>query len=444
MHMLWPLPGRPLLLLLLLLSFAALLGLRWPDALWLVGFGLTILFLFVIFDFFKTRRGPKIQAWRGLPKHFYLQRPSRVDIEIRGLKDQQPVILDDTPPTQWFSQGHHSSPLNCATSQSYSYQVRPLQRGTARFGPLDIALPSRLGLVLCRYRLTLDSQVQVWPDFLIARDQALRAQFAFARGRGASQRRFMGEGREFSSLQKYQRGDDVRWVDWKASARRGQPIVRRYQAERHQNLILVIDAGRQMTGLTDQGAYGDPQSKLDSAIAGALTMAAAALAQGDRVGLLVFSATVQTWVPPRSELSQLRSLAYALSHVEAQLVESCFDCALRELLQRLHRRSLICLFTDLNDALSARELAHANRLLARRHLSFVVAIGDPVLRQLSRADQDLDALLQNLAARNILQIRAQALKGLAIAGSQVIESSADQLAAGLMNAYFSAKLSGRL
>lgn len=437
-------PAKRLVKLLALSSFVHLLALRWPALLLLTISLQTALLLLAILDAWPLRRRSMPLAERMVPEHFFLQRQAEVVLRLKNPGKKCRLLIDDSPPESFVSQGQHAEAQELQNTLDYRYTVLPRRRGAVHFGILEINILSPLGLVWRRQKLNIENKFEVLPDWIAARDQAIKARIALQAGRGGLQRRMQGEGREFASLRPYQRGDDVRWVDWKATARRGQPIVKRYQPERHQNLLLLIDAGRQMTGRALIGSENKDVSKLDSAIAGALAMAAAAIDQGDRVGLLLFDSDLRAFIAPKAGLPQLRRIAKMLAGVRAQMIDSCYECALRALLKNVHKRSLICLFTDLNDSSSGKDLALANRMISRRHMSFVAAIGDPSLRALSEAEGDVDVMLQNLAARNILQLRERSLQSLRLGGSRVIEAPAELLAQGLIGAYFEAKLSGRL
>lgn len=437
-------PSQRLVKLFALSSLLYLLALRWPTMLLLTAVVQTGLFLVALFDIWRLRQQSIPDIERIIPEHFFIQRNAEIVLRVKHPGRPLQLLLDDSPPDSFASQGHRAEPQELNQQLDYRYTVRPRRRGQVAFGFLELNVLGELGLFWHRNRLSLENEVEVLPDWIAARDQALKARVALQAGRGGLQRRMQGEGREFAALRPYQRGDDVRWVDWKATARRSQPIVKRYQPERHQNLMLLIDAGRQMTGRAIIAAEQKDISKLDSAIAGALALAAAAIEQGDRVGLLLFDSELRAFIPPKAGLPQLRRIAKKLGGVAAHLVDSCYECALQALLKNLHKRSLVCLFTDLNDSRSGKDLALANRLISRRHLSFVAAISDPSLHALSEAEGDVDVMLQNLAARSIMNLRERALQSLRLGGSRVIDTSAEQLSRGLIGAYFEAKLSGRL
>src|SRR5262249_26469609 len=120
---------------------------------------------------------------------------------------------------------------------------------------------------------------------------------------------------EFESLRDYAPGDDVRKIDWKATARRHKFIVRNHEAERHQTVLLLVDSGRLMN------ADMEGVAKLDHAVNTALLLAHVALSRGDRVGLCTFSHKVHSWSPPRGQVAQMRLLTEALYDLRGDFTE---------------------------------------------------------------------------------------------------------------------------
>ena len=220
------------------------------------------------------------------------------------------------------------------------YVVRGMERGGAELGAIHIRLLGALRLVWRQLRLPRRDAVVVQPGLLdLRRHRVLALHDRSVPGARAVRER--AEGREFERLREYVRGDDTRRIDWKATARRGELIVREYEAERSQNVVLALDAGRLMT----ERIAG--RERLDHALAAALVLADAAATRGDAVGVLLFADHVQAFLPPaRNPLTQI---AATLAQVEARMVEPDYPAAFHYLGRKLRRRSLIVLFTDVVD-----------------------------------------------------------------------------------------------
>ena len=314
----------------------------------------------------------------------------------------------------------------------------PHHRGEHRFGDLHLRLEGPLGLALRQHRVPLAQAVRVYPDVtaLMRDERALLA----ARTLGARRlpRRAQG-GREFDRLREYVAGDDVRHLDWKATARRGQPVTREYRPEQNQDVILMLDCGRHMRPKVDA------QTKLDHAVSAALTLAGVALSRGDRVGLVAFGHSVDAWLPPRKGRDQLLRIVDALYPVEASLAEADYHAAYDALGRRALRRALIVTFTDLLDEDASRVLLARTERLRPRHLPLVVTVADGGLAKVAHGrPDDREGALRHVAAARVLRDREATVRRLALGGALVVDVPAEDLTAATVSRYLEVKASGRL
>lgn len=313
------------------------------------------------------------------------------------------------------------------------------QRGEHRFGRLTVRTSGPLGLVRRRFRHPSADVVRVLPDLARIGARAER----LLRGQdleGARRRRVPKEGREFESLREYARGDDVRLIEWKASARSGQLIVKRLMPETRQDVVVCLDTGRQLAGRHAPRDGGEPRA--DVALAAALTLGAAALSKGDRAGLLTFAGDVRAWMPPLGGRGHLHRLADAANEQHVLTEEADYAAAVRFLLARQKRRALVVFLTDVTDEPGARALAGAVALLRGRHLPAVVAVGDPELARLAREEDEGPAV--RLAAQRLADHRKKALAALGAAGALVVDAPGPVAAAHAVAAYHGVKSTGRL
>ena len=318
------------------------------------------------------------------------------------------------------------------------YRVVPHHRGEHRFGDLYLRLEGPLGLALRLHRVPLAQAVRVYPDVtaLMRDERALLA----TRTLGARRlpRRVQG-GRAFDRLREYVAGDDVRHLDWKATARRGQPVTREYRPEQNQDVILMLDCGRHMRPKVDT------QTKLDHAVSAALTLAGVALSRGDRVGLVAFGHAVDAWLPPRKGRDQLLRIVDALYPVEASLAEADYHAAYDALGRRALRRALIVTFTDLLDEDASRVLLARTERLRPRHLPLVVTVADGGLAKVAHGrPADRDGALRHVAAARVLRDREATVRRLALGGALVVDVPAEDLTAATVSRYLEVKASGRL
>lgn len=344
--------------------------------------------------------------------------------------------LADAPPAGFDAAGHRrAATLLPGGALELAYDVTPRARGRAAFGDLHVRARGPLGLAARQWTVPLAREVRVYPDLrgLASLPGAERAEAGRARGGHR-------EGREFAALRGYVPGDDVRAIDWKATARRGAPVVREWQPERNQTVWLLLDCGRHLSA-----RLADGRAKLDHAVDAALALARAAAVRGDRAGALLFGAEVERVVPPRSGRSQLGPVAEALHLAEARLEEADYAAALDALEARQRRRALVVIFTDLADPdTSALLLARAAQL-RRRHLVLVVAVADSEVADVAATrPRDDDEAFARAAAERILDERDAAVRRLAASGVRVESVPARDLAAAVVARYGEVKARGEL
>jgi uncharacterized protein (DUF58 family) len=311
-----------------------------------------------------------------------------------------------------------------------------VERGPTWLGDLHMRVVGPLGLIARRERVAARDELVVQPGLSELRRERMDPLY---RDQVVGARRFRdpGEGTEFARLREYVRGDDPRRIDWKATARRGSPIVREFEAERSQSVILVIDAGRLM-----MERFGG-RSRLDHALAASLVVADRAAGHGDMVGILAFADRVQAYLPPsRVPLSRIADL---LSRIEERRVEPDYPGAFGYLGRRLRRRSLVILFSDVVDVRTSSALLAHLTLGVRRHLPLLVAMGNPELIEVAGApvEREEDAF-RRAAAEELLQARAVALASVRRQGVIVADVRPDAAVQGALQAYAEVKRRGRL
>lgn len=255
-----------------------------------------------------------------------------------------------------------------------SWRMTPRRRG--RFDGLlaCLARPSPWGFWELRRRLFLDTEVRVMPNLLGER-RALSALFLDRGPWGMRARRQVGRGRDFEKLREYLPGDDFGEIDWKATAKRGKPVTKVFQVERTQEVYVVIDASRLSARTLVRD--GREVTALERSLTAAMVLLLAAQRQGDRFGLVVYDDRVRLFLPASggaAHYGTCRDAVHALQPGEASP-----DAAevVRSLRQRLRRRALVFLLTDLSDPVVAEDFSKHLPLLARQHLVHVNQLCPP-------------------------------------------------------------------
>ena len=350
------------------------------------------------------------------------------------LRETRPDLLGGTQPPRRVA-------LPARGEARETVPVTPQRRGRERGGGafvVDSLGP--LGLGLRRARLELPWDAAVYPPLVSVR---LRASVAQApprrREQGITPLRQIGEGRLFESLREWVPGDDLRHIDWKATARRRKVITRQYEAERRQQVLLVLDTGRLLTA--DIAGV----SRLDYVVQAALELAYAAVQHDDNVGAMAFADGVQHFVPPQRGRLGLKRVLDVLAVVEPTLVEPDYPGAFRYLAARNRKRALTVLFTDVIDRFASEALVANVASLRPRHLPLAVTLKNPELERAAalRPVEPHDAF-RKAAAEELLAARDQALGHMRRAGVLVLDVPPDRAAQAVVAKYLELKRRGRL
>lgn len=410
---------------------AYLLALAWA-ALWLT---------LVVIDARGALGPAELAVERSVPAKLSIGVPNRTTLTLTN-SSARPARLSgrETPPSA-FAGERTFGPLTIAPRSRHElpFAYTPVERGAYRFGDVALRTLGPRGLAGRLFEAPTAADVRVYPDILAVHGYSLLARRGMLHEIGVRAARFSGVGREFESLRDYEPGDDYRDIDWKATARRGQPVVRRFEAERSQTIILAIDAGRLMT------ARVGGLAKLDRAINAALLLAWLASSAGDNVGLLVFARDIERFLPPRKGHRQFLAILEALYSVEGRVEEPDYTRAMRYLATRVSKRSLVVLFTELVGTEPSRRLLAVLGQLSSRHLPLVVTQRNAQVEQLATGESATESeVFRASVAQDILHDKASAMRLLQARGSLVLDVVPEKLSVASVNRYLEIKARGRL
>jgi len=380
-------------------------------------------------------------AWRGVPRPLSLGAEQTVNLLIRcraaaGLYAE---LADHAPPDLRPSERILPARFDRRGVLRVSYQLRPPHRGAYEIGPLDLRVWRPGGWWLRQVRLPIVEPARVYPDVLAVRRYQLTVRRGMPFRPGQRRGRPPGAATSFAGLREYLPGDDYRRINWKATARSDRPIANELEAERGQQLLIVLECGRLMT------APAGDLSKLDHAVNAALLLGWTAQQHGDRVGLVTFSDAVHGFVPPGTGPAQMTRLNEALYAVRPEYVEPDFSAPLSFLAGRITRRSLVVLLTDVLDAGASRDLQTQALWMARRHLVLVVAMADPALLAVQRAPVSTPVGAYEWAAtEELLAARRATFDQLQRGGVLCLDVEAGKLRPSLVERYLEIKERGLL
>jgi len=317
--------------------------------------------------------------------------------------------------------------------QVLAWTLTPRRRGERPLGTFVALVRSPLGLLRRRQVGGEGDALSVYPDVstLLQRDVLDPRRLLATLGARPTRRR--GEGMDFESLRDAVPGDDPRRLDWAASARRGRPVVRVHQHERHHRVTIALDASRLMA------ARAAGRTKLDHAVDAALALAFAALVCGDRVGLVAFDREVRAALAPRGHRRSFGEFLGAVRDLEPRLVEADYGVLARTLLAHGGRRSLVVLMTDFVEA-DPGAVVRPLAVLGRHHQLLLAVLRDPVYAELDERppDRPVDPYRQ-IALDDLAGERELALTRFRRGGVDTLDVPPDALVAPVLNRYLAAR-----
>ncbi len=323
-----------------------------------------------------------------------------------------------------------------------SYTVTPVRRGEVVFSSADVRVRSRWGLCEMFERIGTREVRRVYPDFAQVAQYAWLAGDRRLREIGIKTYQQRGEGTDFRQLSEYRHGDPVRHIDWKATERLGKPIIREFQDERDQCILLLIDCGRRMRADDRQTDHGG--AHFDQVLNAVMLLSYVALQQGDAVGALTFGTppNLERSFAPRKGAHALNALMSEIYGLQPTPTHSDYGAAAQAVLRRHRKRTLVILITNFRDEDSA-EIGYALRLLRSRHLVMVASLRERIVQELmSQPLVSGEAALEVASAHLYEQARRDAFNRLAVRDALMVDAEPERLGVELVNRYHAVKRRG--
>jgi uncharacterized protein (DUF58 family) len=374
-------------------------------------------------DAFSVREPPALE--RQFPRT--LSRGVSAGLRVSAAAEDGRTVLLRQPATPWLV-GEPAVGRGELTGS-----LTPLRRGLHDLPPVASASVGGLGLARVHHPVGAPEQLRVYPNLVAARALTMRLRLRNPGGRVA--RGPLGLGTDFESVREYSPNDDIRQLNWRASARLGRPMSNQYRVERDRDVICLLDTGRLMA------APVGTRTMLDAALDALTALALGADELGDRSGAIAFADGVRAAVAPRHLAG--RAVIESLFALEPEPVDSDFELAFARVGRS--RRAFVIVFTDLVDEAAARSLLSAMPMLAQRHAVSVASVVDPALRELAEAlPTSPEAIASKLVALDVLEARGRDAARLRRLGAAVIEAPAEELAERSLDAYLNAKARARV
>lgn len=384
------------------------------------------LLLAIVIEGIVSRR-QAIRFERRLPARGFLGQPLASELVVHNTAPYTLELdtLDDPPPA--FESSYAPLHWRIAPGRSSNQRVSltPRELGEFDWATLRTRSLGAFGLAWWHRRLELPASLPVVPDHLHAEDHR-----AGSVEQGRYIRSSSGSGTELMGFRDYQRGDPLRSIDWKATARRGTPIVRLYATEEHVELVLAVDAGR------TSGIQSGPLTRLGHYANVAARLAEKSLANGDHVGLVVFAEAPLYVAAGLRGVSGLERVRGALAGMRTQARESNPLAAALHIRRVVSQRSLVVIFTDMDEGEIAGQLRRATSFLTPKHQPVIASLMDEDVLEMRwrRAERWLDPYAM-LAALEITKGARRTALHLERSGAHVVLARPAELDKRVLGAY---------
>lgn len=348
-------------------------------------------------------------------------------------------IIDELPPQFQKRDFRILSSLGKGKKKRYTYQLRPTERGVYAFGNLNVFASSPLGLVAKKYTFSNQQEVPVYPSFLQLRKYNLMAFTNRLFEYGLKKIRRIGHTMEFEQIKDYVQGDDIRNINWKATAKRGQLMVNQFQDERSQPIYSIIDKGRVMK-MPFEGL-----SLLDYAVNSSLVISNIAIKKQDKAGMFAFSNKIENRVVADRRSSQMNLILETLYNIKTNFVESDYSLLYADIKRNINHRSLLLLYTNFEtlDALE-RQLPYL-KAIAKQHLLVVIFFENTELNHfVAEKAQTTQQIFEKTIAEKFVYEKKLIVNELRKHGIQTILTKPENLTINTINKYLEIKARGLL
>jgi uncharacterized protein (DUF58 family) len=367
-------------------------------------------------------------------------------VEHPGPRRLTGVVRDAWAPSARAEPRMHT--VNIAAGQRVRVvtALRPVRRGDQESALVTARSIGPLGLAGRQSSHRVPWQIRILPPFLSRKH--LPSRLAKLRElEGNTPVLIRGQGTEFDSLREYVIGDDVRSIDWRATARRADVVVRTWRPERDRRVVIVLDTGRTSAGRVGvDPTANDPSGwpRLDWSMDAALLLAALASRAGDHVDFLAHDRVIRAGLFNATRTELLAQLVEVMAPLEPALIESDARAMVAAVQRRVRRRALVVLLTDLNASALDEGLMSVLPQLSTKHQVLLAAVADPRVERLATGRAGAAEVYDAAAAERARNDRRSIASRLRHAGVDVVDAPPEELAPALADHYLAMKATGRL
>jgi uncharacterized protein (DUF58 family) len=410
-----------------------------PQFLFATKIGLLSWLTFAVMDFvvlFWTHQG--ITAKRLIPEKFSNGDENPIQIHLINYYTF-PIytkIIDEIPFQFQKRDFMIHQKIGSASSKSFYYNLRPTERGEYWFGKLIVYVQSPFRLLSRRFNFGNEEMVPTYPSFIQLRKFDLIA-LTYRSEYGIKRVRRIGHTMEFEQIKEYVLGDDIRTINWKATAKKNRLMVNQFQDEKSQPIYSIIDKGRMMKMPFNE------LSLLDYAINATLVISNVSLKKHDKAGMLCFSKKVENRVVAERRESQMNLIMETLYNVKTDFWESDFGRLYSDLKRNMKQRSLLFLYTNFEtlDGMD-RQLAYL-QAIAKQHVLVVIFFVNTEMDQLiHKKAEDVKEIYNQTIAEKFAFEKRLIVKALEKRGVYSILTKPEHLTLKVINKYLEFKAKG--
>ncbi|SED85690.1 Uncharacterized conserved protein, DUF58 family, contains vWF domain [Arthrobacter alpinus] len=409
-----------------------------PGALtWLLALG--VLVLATVFDLVLAASPRTVAVRRTLPTGVRLGEASSAVLHLAN-ESRRPLrgrIRDGWQPSAGAANALQAVSIRPGERAALTIGLAPTRRGDLLTHHVTIRSFGPLGMVARQSSIASPGTLRVLPPFHSKRHLPSKLRkLRELDGRAAVQIR--GAGTEFDSLRDYVRGDDVRSIDWRATARRRDVVVRTWRPERDRRVVIVLDSSRTSASRIDD------ETALDSGIEASLLLAVLAERGGDRVSLIAYDRRVRAKVSSTGKGNMLNAMVQALAPLQPELIELNTQAVSGQIRSVTAHRALVVLVTSLDAGAAEEGLIPLATNLAQKHVVVVAAVRDPAVDQARLDRSSTTSVYRAAAAEHALNRRAAITAILKQKGVEVVDAAPLELPPQLADMYIRLKAAGRL
>lgn len=407
----------------------------WTCALFIIAVLLAVL----VVDVAVAASPRQLTLSRAAPTNVRLSNPATTTLTAQNTSRRtfRGVLRDAWPPSAGASANRHRAIIEAGERRRFETVLVPTRRGDRDAAGVTVASYGPLRMAARQATIAVPATLRVLPAFTSRRHLPSKlARLRELDGRTSVMLR--GTGTEFDSLRDYVDGDDVRSIDWRATARRQEMVVRTWRPERDRRVLIVVDTSRTSAGRVG----GEP--RLDAAIEAALLMTSLAQKAGDRVDLIAVDRRVRTRVQGKSGSELLPAVVRALAPLQPELIEADWSTIVGTVLTMLNQRSFVVLLTPLESAAITDGLLPVIGQLTAKHTVAVASVSDPSVAEMSAHRETAEEAYAAAAAERSVLDRAAVTRALTNDGAGVVDAPPDELPPKLVDLYLSLKAAGRL